>query len=287
MSANKHEDTLEGIFDKQHKKLHQLNVATSLIKAKQSVKDELQELYNEVQKISYSIEGMRKDLGKMKEQNVRLRGLTSLTDTLNKKIIHQEKNIPPELIQGYLNAEKKKTYAQNNFSPDMLDCTINSTHKLTGKKTPRIGCIEKQEMMNCKRTLFNEPEICLTVLPITVEEFNKVPKYMIGRQSLETINSLVNAINQTLMAKYAILSLGKAAAQKKGEINLYLHYRKQEFDVRDENGYLYFFTAEDYYRQTKTKLDKTKLNLLIVLRHCKRLRECRIKNDLRYVITPP
>lgn len=49
-------------------------------------------------------------------------------------------------------------------------------------------------------------------------------------------------------------------------------------------GYLYFFTAEDYYRQTKTKLDKTKLNLITALRHCKRLRECRIKNELRYVI---
>lgn len=154
--------------------------------------------------------------------------------------MHQEENIPPELVQSYLNAEKQ-TYSQTNISFNMLDCTINSTNKLTGKdkNTPRIACIpiEKQEMIkDCKRTLFNEPEICPTIFPITVEEFNKVPKYIIGRQTLETINNLINAINQTLIAKYTILSMGKAAAQKKGEINLYLHYRKQEFDICKENG---------------------------------------------------
>lgn len=89
-------DILEGIFDEQNKKLHQLNMATLLIKsmfmlliaglnviqiknyilfhiAKQSVKDELQQIYNEVQKISYNIEDMRKDLEKIKEQNSRLK----------------------------------------------------------------------------------------------------------------------------------------------------------------------------------------------------------------------
>lgn len=93
-----------------------------------------------------------------------------------------------------------------------------------------------KQVKDCKRTLFNEPEVCPTIPFITVEEFNKVPEYIIGRQSLETINNLVNAINQTLIAKYTILSLGKAAAQKKGKINLYLQYKKQECDVRDENG---------------------------------------------------
>lgn len=108
---------------------------------------------------------------------------------------------------------------------------------MTGKNTPRIVCIEKQGMIkDCKRTLFNEPEISPIIFPITTEEFSKVPKYIIGRQPLETINNLISAINQTLIAKYTILSMGKAAAQKKGEINLYLHYRKQEFDVHEENG---------------------------------------------------
>lgn len=125
----------------------------------------------------------------------------------------------------------------------MLECKVTSTHKLaaqihSSKRNART--IEKQEVVkDCKRTLFNEPEVCPTILFITAEEFNKVPKYIIGRQtvnSLETINNFISAINQTLIAKYTFLSLGKAAAQKKGEINLYLHYKKQEFDIQEGNG---------------------------------------------------
>lgn len=66
----------------------------------------------------------------------------------------------------------------------------------------------------------------------------------------------------------------------------YIEYYVNYTDITLVAGYLYFFIAEDYYRQTKTKLDKTKLNLITALRHCKRLRECRIKNELRYIVTP-
>ncbi|EZA60153.1 Spindle and kinetochore-associated protein [Ooceraea biroi] len=173
-------------------------------------------------------------------------------------------------------------------SHNILDYTANSSYQFvtrTGQKTPGsvYSNTEKRETIkDCKRTLFNEPnnQICHTIPLITVEEFNKLPKYIIGRQTLDTINSLISAINQMLIAKYTILSLGKAAAQKKGEINLYLQYKKQELCVQEKNEYLYFFTAEDYYAQTKTKLDKTKLNLITALRHCKRLREYKIKNVL-------
>lgn len=158
-----------------------------------------------------------------------------LVEALDKKILHQDKNVPPELIQGYQNA---------TISPKMLEYTVNAKQPLTAQmpsSTRSNKVIEKQEMVkDCKRTLFNEPEVCPTIAFITTEEFNKIPKYIIGRQTINTldiINNFISAINQTLIAKYTILSLGKAAAQKKGEINLYLHYKKQEFDVR-ENGKL-------------------------------------------------
>lgn len=166
----------------------------------------------------------------------------SLIEALNKRIVHQENNVPPELIQGYLNAEKQ-TYTSCELSSNVLECT----NQLAKLKTPTGACnniyIDKQAVKDCKRILFSEPEVqqpCPTIPFITTEEFNKVPKYIIGRQSLETINSLVNAINQTLIAKYSILSLGKIAAQKKGEINLYLHYKKQEIDTKDESGKFFF-----------------------------------------------
>lgn len=284
---DKHDNkiNLEEIIDRRHKRLHELNTATVLITSKHKIKDELQGMRNKVIEISTGIENMRKILERIKKQNAYAKELSSLLEVLNKRISHQKENVPPELIQGYQNADKQGR--QTSISP-VPQSAVNSAHKLieqnicANKYNENI--IEQETMKDCKRTLFNEPEVCPTISFISAEEFNKVPKYMIGRHTLETINSLINDMNNTLITKYSILSLGKAAAQKRGEINLYLQYKKQEFDSKGEKGCLYFFTAEDYYRQTKTKLDKTKLNLITALRHCKRLRECRIKNELRYVI---
>ncbi|XP_050464026.1 spindle and kinetochore-associated protein 1-like [Cataglyphis hispanica] len=277
------------IVDKQYKRVQQLNAATILIKSKNNIKDELQEIYNKVLQVSYGINNMRAILEKMKEQNTHSRELLSLIGTLNKRILYQKENVPPELIQGYQNADKQ-TYVQTQLTS--TKSATNSTHKLIGQQLSAIeisavynsDTIEQEIIKDCKRTLFNEPEICPTISFISPEEFNKVPKYIIGRQTLDTINNLISDINNTLITKYTILSLGKAGAQKRGEINLYLQYKKQEYNIKEEKGYLYFFTAEDYYMQTKKKIDKTKLNLITALRHCKRLRECRTKNELRYVI---
>ncbi|GAB1861190.1 Spindle and kinetochore-associated protein 1 [Camponotus japonicus] len=281
------QDNLEQIVDKHYKRLHQLNATTIFIKGKHNIKDDLQKIRNEVLQISYGIDNTRKILEQMKKQNTDSKELLSLIDILNKRILHQKENVPLELIQGYQNADKQKCI-QNQISPVITKSAINSAHKLIEQNISanmyNSGIIEQEIIKDCKRTLFNELEVCPTILFISTEEFNNVPKYMIGRQTLETINSLITDINNTLITKYTILSLGKAAAQKRGEINLYLQYKKQEFDIKRGKGYLYFFTAEDYYRQTKKKIDKTKLNLITVLRHCKRLRECRTNNEVRYVI---
>lgn len=288
---NKHKDSLEEIIDEQCQKLHELDVATALIKGKHNVKDELQRMCEEMLQVSCCIGSLTTTLEQMKADNNRLTELLSLTEALNKRILHLKATVPTELIEGYQNANKQQQ--QSNLptasvpeiiiSPE-LDCNVN-LHYYSELQTPSCynSNTEKQSAVkDCKRTLFHEPEVCPTIPLITVQEFNKVPKYIIGRQTLEAINHLINTINQTLIAKYTILSLGKAGAQKKGEINMYLHFKKQELDIQEQNAY--FFTAEDYYWQTKTKIDKTKLNLITALRHCKRLREYRAKNELRYII---
>lgn len=167
----------------------------------------------------------------------------SLIGTLNKRILHQKKNVPPELIQGYQNADKQKC-VQTQLTSTVTKSVPNSTHKLLGQQLSAIeisaiynsDTIEQEIIKDCKRTLFNEPEVCPTISFISPEEFNKVPKYIIGRQTLETINNLISDINNTLITKYTILSLGKAGAQKRGEINLYLQYKKQEYNIKEEKG---------------------------------------------------
>lgn len=192
--------------------------------------------------------------------------LLSLLETLNKRISHQKENVPPELIQGYQNADKQGCI-QTQISPAIPKSIINSTHKLIGQKISDNmynNDIIEETMKDCKRALFNEPEVCPTIPFISAEEFNKVPKYIIGRQTSETINSLISDINNTLITKYTILSLGKAAAQKRGEVNLYLQYKKQEFDIKEEKGkisiaanfcyiymHTYIYNNDMYYKYNK------------------------------------
>ncbi|XP_076636557.1 SKA complex subunit 1 isoform X3 [Colletes latitarsis] len=191
--------------------------------------------------------------------------LLSLINNLHEKNIHMEQNVPSTLISDYQMDSPKHVYKE-----DFL--------RIQNRE------LSKSPIMDCKKILFNEPEVYPIIPLITQNEFGTIPKYIIGRQSLDSINSLIDAINQVLKRKYMLLSLGKAHARKQGDLSLYLRYKKEELDICSKNEYVYFFTKEDYEDQMKSKLSKIKLNLLTVLRHCKRLREHRIKNDLRYVV---
>ncbi|XP_076232161.1 SKA complex subunit 1 isoform X2 [Calliopsis andreniformis] len=242
------------------------------LNCKNVMREEFLKMHMEVSCMHNNIEAMKTWLQNMKEQNNRCRELLSLMKSLNERIIHMEKNVAPELIHAY----------QENNKNILHD---SPKEKSIIKSEPRIKT-EKHgtPMIDCKKILFDEPEVYPIIPLLTEDEFSTVPKYIIGRQSLDTVNNLISAINQVLKAKYMFLSLGKAHARKQGNLNLYLHYKKQELDICSVDEYIYFFTAEDYERETKSKLNKIKLNLLTVLRHCKRLREYRVKNDVRYVV---
>ncbi|CAK9826660.1 Spindle and kinetochore-associated protein 1 [Anthophora retusa] len=272
MSTNSFEEILE----EKCEKLRDLETATMLIKSKEAMKEELFKIRAAVSEMSNGIESIKSKLNEMKEQNNECRELLSLFEALDKKVLHMEQSVPPELIHDYHNAESS------------LSLNISSEEKLAKElqRSEVNNDVIKLEtpMRDCKKMLFNEFEVCPMILLISKDEFNTVPKYIIGRQSLDTVNNLIDTINRILKAKYTFLSLGKAHARKQGKLNVYLNYKKQDLDICNDNEYVYFFTGEDYEKHTNTKLNKIKLNLLTVLRHCKRLREYRVKNDLRYVV---
>ncbi|XP_043262212.1 spindle and kinetochore-associated protein 1-like [Colletes gigas] len=260
--------SFEVILERQCDKLRDLQTATILIKNKDVVKNELVHMRAKILHMSDGIKAVRKTLNDMREQNNHCQELLSLINNLHEKNIHMEENVPSTLISNY-----------------QMD-SLKHVHKEDFLRVPNNRELFKSPIIDCKKILFNEPEVYPIIPLITKDEFGTIPKYIIGRQSLDSINSLIDAINQVLKRKYTLLSLGKANARKQGDLSLYLHYKKQELDICSKNEYVYFFTKEDYEEQTKCKLNKIKLNLLTVLRHCKRLREHRIKNDLRYVVLP-
>ncbi|XP_076652536.1 SKA complex subunit 1 isoform X2 [Halictus rubicundus] len=229
-----------------------------------------------VSKISNGMNELRKQLCDIRDRNKEFQELLLLMQILDDKIVHMERNVPPQLIHNYHHTKDEYNHVLKEILSYNAEESANDDSDVESGKEPIIK--------NCKKILFKEHDVYPTIALISDDEFNTIPKYIIGRQSLETVNSLVNSINQVLKAKYMLLSMDKAQVRKQGNMNLYLHYKKQDLDICSKNEYLYFFTNEDYEMYTKTKLNRIKLNLITVLRHCKRLREHRVRNDLRYVI---
>ncbi|XP_043272503.1 spindle and kinetochore-associated protein 1-like isoform X2 [Venturia canescens] len=240
--------------------------------------------------ITKGVDLMKTDLEKMKAQNVYCRDLLEKLEWLNTKIVHLTENLPAQFLQEFisLNEEPSPIVEHSNVAhqtPKTL-----STEEEVGTVASQVGNIKligsEPRIQDCKKTLFGNAKDDRTMDFITKEEFSKVPKYMIGRQTLAMLNELVTAINATVEEKYSILALGRAGARKKGKLDLYMSLEREKMSGLSGGDPLYSFTAEDYERQTNTKLDKKKLNLLTVLRHCKRLKELRSGKSVQYVLIP-
>ncbi|XP_012256920.1 spindle and kinetochore-associated protein 1-like [Athalia rosae] len=277
--------SLEDVLGEQAKKLVELRMASNLIlstRSHSSIQEELAGVQEEVSSLKAELRLARGDLQVLNLQNGSLKKLSVLLESLNAKIIHMENNVPSDYLRNFGTLSGMTDISRMGVKkPSQESFTPHSVHTLSAiKQNDRY-----EEHHNCKMTLFNEPTTCYPELSlITQEEFNQLPKYMIGRQTLETLNNFLVTINSILKAKYSLLALGKNGAKKKGEFDLYMSFRSQESTDAKGKGKVYFFTAEDYHRQTKTKLDKTKLNLLTVLRHCKRLREVRAAKAIQYAV---
>ncbi|KAF7991241.1 hypothetical protein HCN44_002803 [Aphidius gifuensis] len=279
--------SLEDVLKDQIKEINQLEMVTSFIQNKEELKDSLIQAQNDIEDLSIGVLGLKKDLEKMKEHNVSQRKLMALYQQLDDRIIHMTNNFPESLTQQLDRQEEK-------LNPIIKEKTPNSYKKplaiVTNSDLTKCEPIITGDSIvkDCRKMLFKDPEDSYIIKELSDSEFSKIPKYMIGRQTLSTVNAFITTINQIMKFKYGILALGKVGARKKGELNLYLEFKKEESDLKAANqeGEIYFFNADDYERETNSKLDKTKLNLLTVLRHCKRIHEIRLGKNVKYrVIT--
>lgn len=271
--------SLEDIILEQSKRLEELTKATSLIQNKEHLSAGLIAAQTDAASLKKELEMARINLQRIKEQYEAMRMMPKLLESLEERIKHQTDNIPLKLLQDY-------AMSGNNNGENLAELNSTTAKSNTRTASSFAGDLsvedEGNRVDNCKKTLFDEPRGFRPIELLEREEFSRIPKYMIGRQTLEAVNQFVATINQILKAKYSLIALGKNGARKKGEFDLYMTYIKQESADSKEKGQVYFFTAEDYYRHTKTKLDKSKLNLLVVLRHCARLREVRSAKAIQY-----
>ncbi|XP_035219289.1 spindle and kinetochore-associated protein 1-like [Stegodyphus dumicola] len=116
---------------------------------------------------------------------------------------------------------------------------------------------------------------------LTLKEFESVPKYMKGRIRYDQINKFVDAFNDTITAKYKLLSLPRKEL-KQAQYKMCQALKQQE---NDETKGFSFCTDEDLKIYGNVKIDKMTSSMLIVLRHCSKIKLIRGPGSIvRYAI---
>ncbi|KAH7642488.1 uncharacterized protein LOC124492593 [Dermatophagoides farinae] len=107
---------------------------------------------------------------------------------------------------------------------------------------------------------------------LTQAEYNSIPKYMLSRLTLSTLNESVDAFNHSIMCKYMFIRKFDLHSTKETEYKRYQEYKSHE--NADTKG-IYFVTINDIKELSSMKNDSTLRKVLICLRHCKRIKEIR------------
>ncbi|KAK0181912.1 hypothetical protein PV327_000096 [Microctonus hyperodae] len=279
--------SFENFLRRKVDKINELDIATTFITKKDELIDCLCDAALDVDTISKSIFSMKQNLNSLKLQNDKCQKSIMFLKLLNDKIEYLKNSIPPELIQVLIKVGNETPEVHNEKIKNGGQVSLSKiTNTLNGRTNDLIYDSEYvPPLADCRKTLFVDAEDNqYNIEPLNDIEFAKIPKYMIGRQTLTALNDFIASINKIMKAKYSLLALGKNGARKKGDLDLYLQFKKEETDVCTKKERKYFFTAEDYQREMKCKLDKTKLNLLTVLRHCRKIQELRFGKNIKYEV---
>ncbi|XP_014219839.1 spindle and kinetochore-associated protein 1-like [Copidosoma floridanum] len=269
--------SLENVLLVQTQKLQDLETATDIVRNKNAIHEELLNAYSEVVCVSKGIQDLKEEIKLMKLENDGCEKLSIALKKLERQIQHMGENIPAK-IKEYVNSELPVKTKSLPKSKEKFQ--VSPTKTVERNLSATNGNHSITNMKNCKKVLFNEPDVP-QIRSITQEEFVKIPKYIITRQTLEALNSLVSSINQIIKSKYLLLAMGKSG-KKKAEVDLFVQHKMEQDSLGADKEKSYFFTAADYERTFKTKLDKSKLNLLVALRHCKKLEETRRGKTIFY-----
>ena len=127
------------------------------------------------------------------------------------------------------------------------------------------------------------PRIVVTqsIEHLTVDEFEKVPKYMKGRLTYDSLSQAVEEFNVCLVQKYEFLfkSLNELSLKEKKRRNILKSQDKPELKGKQ------FLTTEELKDFSMYKTDNSRKAVITVLRHFQRIRENRGPGSIiRYVV---
>ena len=116
---------------------------------------------------------------------------------------------------------------------------------------------------------------------VSVEDFQRVPKYMKGRLTYDNINNAIDEFNQALTTRYEFLAKGFQAYSSMALKKRYKEMKSQE--TRETRG-VFFVVAEDLKSYDSLKSESSRRTLFTIFRHLRLIYESRDKSLVRYAV---
>ncbi|TRY70394.1 hypothetical protein TCAL_13201 [Tigriopus californicus] len=107
---------------------------------------------------------------------------------------------------------------------------------------------------------------------LTLQEFDAIPKYMLGRLSYEAINQAIDDYNQALKDKYEFYGKGFQSMSSMKDKKRYKEMKALE--TKETRGFQ-FLVSEDLKSTTHLKSESARKSIFTILRHFKRVKEVR------------
>ncbi|XP_054726258.1 spindle and kinetochore-associated protein 1-like [Anastrepha obliqua] len=241
----------------------------------------LQELMDKVEK------AVKKDLSKIDEDHRRL-------------ITRMQKQ--QSAILQYILLERQRKFEEATTREREVHAAFNSSNvPRTAEKMP-VSALEKcMDRLNVhstvtpKLTLSSYKEsplvkqrqinpIPFTFLDfeyhITSEQFESIPKYMRGRESVDELRGfLANVVVPSFNKKYQLIHRQRSTVRNRHDLELWKVYNQQASYVPGRN----FITPGDISQQMNKMLDKKQQNRIVMLRHLGVLQEQRVGQTVCYI----
>ncbi|KAI9325912.1 hypothetical protein DFJ73DRAFT_867782 [Zopfochytrium polystomum] len=126
-------------------------------------------------------------------------------------------------------------------------------------------------------------KMTMAVDPLTVQEYESLPKYLVNRLTRDKLNDCIAEFNKVIAEKYAMLRIPQAKMNKIQRDRFWEHKR-----VANESTKGHAFVTEkeikENYAKTLFRLDPVGRSFIAIARHLGRVREVRGGNCTRIVV---
>ncbi|KAF5286757.1 hypothetical protein FQA39_LY04180 [Lamprigera yunnana] len=142
---------------------------------------------------------MKKDAELVKDElQEHIQTLNQLEENINVHVHNEEDSVISEIVSECGDNEGCSNY----FTPD-----VNVCKRYKGKVQPNY--------------------LVFDITPLYPEEFAKIPKYMLGRLSLDSINQFIDILNNTVLNKYKLLKKDPLTLKSR-KLELFNKYKKEQ-----------------------------------------------------------